>query len=160
MPTLSQIEGLEFEPAHKSVVSPMFRFDNQPPPVQVTLHECLSRGLEAAIAVQKIAINKGFTELDRNSAIVAAMFHCFGKVQFAIHGANTYAELQSCAKEKEELLMEFEQQHFGASRYQVAAYLLCLWGIDPVACRAIFKLRSIDTGGCPVAMLVHERIHS
>lgn len=137
-------------------LSLQYNCDNQPPPVQLTLHQCLNRGMEAAFAIQNLAITKGFSESDRNSAIVAAMFHCFGKVQFAIHGGNTYTEMQTRANENEGLLMEFEQQHFGASRYQVAAYLLCLWGIDPVACRAIFQLGTPDADCTPVAKLVHE----
>jgi HD-like signal output (HDOD) protein len=133
-----------------------YKCDNQPPPVQLTLNECLNRGLVAAIEIQNLAITNGFSESDCNSAIVAAMFHCFGKVQFAIHSGNTYTEMQSRANENEELLMEFEQQHFGASRYQVAAYLLCLWGIDPVACRAIIQLGTPDADCSPVAKLVQE----
>ena len=133
-----------------------YNCDNQSPPVQLILRQCLNRGMEAALAIQNLAITKGFRESDRNSAIVAAMFRCFGKVQFAIHGGSTYTELQSRANENEELLMEFEQQHFGASRFQVAAYLLCLWGIDPVACRAIFQLGTPDADCTPVAKLVQE----
>jgi len=135
-----------------------YKYDNQPPPVQLALHQCLNRGIEAALAVQKLAITKGFSESDRNSAIVAAMFRCFGKVQFAIHGGNTYTEMQTRANENEELLMKFEQQHFGSSRYQVAAYILCLWGIDPVACRAIFQLGTPEADCTPVAKLVQEAV--
>jgi HD-like signal output (HDOD) protein len=139
-------------------LSSEYKCDNQLPPVQLTLHQCLKRGIEAAIAIQDLAITKGFSDSDRNSAIVAAMFHCFGMVQFAIHGGNTYAELQSRANGNEQLLMEFEQQHFGASRYQVAAYLLCLWGIDPVACRAIFLLGTPNADCTPVASLVQQHV--
>ena len=137
-------------------LSSEYKCDNQPPPVQLTLRQCLNRGMKAALAIQNITTTKGFSESDRNSAIVVAMFHCFGKVQFAIHGGNTYTELQSRANENEELLMEFEQQHFGASRFQVAAYLLCLWGIDPVACRAIFQLGTPDADCTPLAKLFQE----
>jgi HD-like signal output (HDOD) protein len=139
-------------------LSSEYKCDNQPPPVQLILQQCLNRGIEAAIAIQNLANTKGYSESDRNSAFVAAMFHCFGKVQFAIHGGETYTELQSRSNEKEELLMEYEQQHFRASRYQVAAYLLCLWGIDPVACRAIFQLGTPDADCTPVAKLVQEVI--
>jgi DNA-binding NarL/FixJ family response regulator len=135
-----------------------YNCDNQPPSAQLMFRQCLNRGIKAALAIQNLAITKGFSESDCNSAIVAAMFHCFGKVQFAIHGGNTYTELQSRANENEGLLMEFEQQHFGASRYQVASYLLCLWGIDPVACRAIFQLGTTDADCTPVAKLVQEAV--
>jgi HD-like signal output (HDOD) protein/CheY-like chemotaxis protein len=112
----------------------------QSPAVMVELKQSLNRGTEIALRVNDLASRSELDDSDRNSALIAAMFHRFGKVQFAIHGGKEYTDLKLEASQRNSDLDALERKMFGVRHNQVAAYLLSVWGMDTSGCKAIAAL--------------------
>lgn len=135
-----------------------FNCVDKPAAVTVELNQCTDYGVEAALAVRELVDREELNEDDRNSATIAAVFHLFGRVQFAVHGGDDYTRLKRESNGDARLLMQREKQHFGVDRYTLAAYTLSIWGMDSLGCQAIAALSDPAEPECRVSAILREAI--
>ena len=105
--------------------------------VKRTVQACLDGATNAVFRMQSQAIWNRLDESDRNRALLAAIFHQFGRVQFSVYGGDDYTRLQLLASRTEGNLDQLEQEYFGVQHQQVAAYLLRVWGMETATCQVI-----------------------
>jgi HD-like signal output (HDOD) protein/DNA-binding NarL/FixJ family response regulator len=131
---------------------------DKPAAVTVELNHCTDRGVETALAVRELADREGMNEDNRNSATIAAVFHLFGRVQFAVHGGDDYTRLKRESDGDAKRLLQREKEHFGVDRYSLAAYTLSIWGMDSLGCKAIAALSDPAELECRVSAILREAI--
>lgn len=129
---------------------------DHPPAVAGEIRRCLDDGIEMSIRVGRSASREGLGEVERSAAMIAALFHRFGAVQFAIHGGEDYVDARQTAGADSEALLQLEQALFGVDRFSVAAYFLSVWGLAPKACQAIASLANRTESDSPMARVLRE----
>lgn len=126
------------------------------PEVALELKECLEQGNELAQKVHRYAERNAMSVDDRNSALIAAMFYRFGRIQFAIHGGEEYSAIKREAAGSNTRLESLELDRFGSHHGSVAAYMLCVWGMDSLGCKAIASQHESSPTECPVERALRD----
>lgn len=107
---------------------------------QATCTQCVQRGLEAASKISELVTDPGLNYSELNPKLIAALFHRFGQVQFSIFDDRGYADLQTECGDNDLLLIQRERGRYGTSRFDVAAYVLMLSGVDLRGCQIIASM--------------------
>lgn len=126
---------------------------------------CFEKGVAVGVQVQRIARLKKSTPHHRDSAMIAALFHQYGRVQVASVASEALKEFKlacrSNANTDSITISQIENQHFGASLGKIAAYVLFIHGLDAAICEAIAGQHSEPSDETePIKALLYEAIQT
>ena len=118
----------------------------------------LDQGVRVGMRVAELSRSVELSDDEKNAAMIAAVFHQYGVIQFAIHGGEDYEVAFRAFEEDPESLIGLEQQTFSTSRFAAAAYCLAVLGMDTAACRAIASLDDRKETECKVSTLLKSAL--